>query len=121
MTAPSVAARYALAALGMGVGLGTIYGFLRPLRPRLTVLADLCFVALAFRLWLEHTFAICGGDSRLAYTIIMLLGGLLWEGTLGKALRPIFSGFWRGIGALLGKMRKNFQKFFIFLLARRKK
>ena len=121
MTAPSVAARYALAALGMGVGLGVIYGFLRPLRPRLTVLADLCFVALAWRLWLEHTFAICGGDSRLAYALAMLLGAALWEGTLGKSLRPIFSGFWRGIGALLGKTRKIFHNFFIFLLARKKK
>ena len=121
MTAPSVAARYARAAVGLGVGLGVIYGFLRPLRPRLTVLADLCFVALAWRLWLEHSFAICGGDSRLAYALAMLLGAALWEGTLGKALRPIFSGFWRGIGALLGKMRKIFHNFFIFLLARKKK
>ena len=52
MTAPALAARYFGIACVLGVELGMIYGFLRPLRPRFTVLADTVFVLAAFRMWL---------------------------------------------------------------------
>lgn len=121
MTAPAVAARYLLAALGIGGALGAFYDFLRPLRPRRTVLADLVFVGASFWLWLVHTFAICGGNSRPGCVGTMVIGGLLWEYTLGRPLRPLFALFWRGLGWPLGKIRKKVEKIFIFLLARPQK
>ena len=65
MTAPALdAARFSAACL-LGMGLGVIYGFLRPLRPRLTALADLIFVACFGAAWVYHSFGICRGDLRL--------------------------------------------------------
>lgn len=110
MTEPAFAARALLAALGMGAALGAIYGFLRPLRPRLTALADFVFVAAAFWAWLEHTFALCGGDSRPGCLLVMALGALTWEMTLGRRLRPAFVLFWQGLGWPLKKIRLFFRK-----------
>ena len=121
MTDPAFAARALLMALGMGAALGGVYGFLRPLRPRLTALADLSFVAAACWVWLVHTFAVCGGDSRPVCLLVMLAGGLVWEWTLGRLLRPVFALFWRGIGWPLKKVRIILRKFHNFLLARWKK
>ena len=65
MTAPATAARCFLAAVLFGLGLGPVYGFLRPLRPRYTAAADGLFLIAAFFAWLCHSFAVCGGDIRL--------------------------------------------------------
>lgn len=121
MTAPAVAARALVASLATGAALGAIYGFLRPLRPRLTAVADLIFIAVALWGWVYLTFAICGGDSRPGCILAILAGILAWEATVGRLLRPVFALFWRGIGWPLGKIRNIFQKFYIFLLAIRKK
>ena len=102
MTAPETALRrFALSCL-LGVGLGIWYGFLRPLRPRRTALSDGLFLAGAAWAWLELGFRICGGDLRLGYAAGLPLGGLLWEVTLGRPLRPLFSGFWMLWGRLMG-------------------
>ena len=121
MTDPAFAARALLIALGMGAVLGGFYGFLRPLRPRLTALADLLFVGLTFWVWLVHTFAICGGDSRPVCLLAMAAGAASWELTLGRLLRPAFSLFWKGIGWPVKKIRIIFYKFRKYLLARRQK
>jgi hypothetical protein len=121
MTDPAIAIRALLAALGMGAGLGIFYGFLRPLRPRLTALADFVFVAAALWAWLIHTFAICGGDSRPVCVLAMAAGGIGWERTLGRLLRPVFALFWRGIGWPLEKIGILFQKIYKYLLARTQK
>ena len=68
MTQPAVAAACFGAALLMGGALGVLYGFLRPLRPRLTHLADALFVVACFWTWIYLAFAVCGGDIRFAYT-----------------------------------------------------
>ena len=120
MTEPAFAARALLTALGMGAALGVFYGFLRPLRPRLTALADLVFVAAAFQAWLAHTFALCGGDSRPVCILAMALGGLAWEATLGRLLRPVFALFWQTMGWPLKKTWNIFHKFQKYLLAKKK-
>lgn len=123
MISPVVAAqRFGIACL-LGAVLGLVYGLLRPLRPRLTWLADLIFVIAAFRAWLELSFAVCRGDIRLAYTAGLFLGCVLWESTAGKLLRPVFGNFW----ALVAKIfriillpfkifMKKMKKYCIFLL-----
>ena len=65
MIAPATAVGFLLAALAIGAALGCFYDFLRPLRPRLTHLADLIFVLGALWSWVYLTFAICGGDIRM--------------------------------------------------------
>ena len=94
MISPALsAARFAIAVL-MGMGLGLIYGFLRPLRPRLTALADLIFVLAAAAAWVYLGFAVCLGDLRLGYTAGLIIGGIGWEMTIGRLLRPVFWGIW---------------------------
>ena len=64
MTAPiDAAARFGAACL-LGMGLGLVYGFLRPLRPRLTALADSLFVLCMGYGWLVLCFGICQGGIR---------------------------------------------------------
>ena len=62
MTSPVTAFRWLLSGLVLGCLLGVYYGFLRPLRPRFTLLSDLLFVPVAGWVWLYYSFAICGGD-----------------------------------------------------------
>lgn len=121
MTAPAVAASRFGIALAMGAGLGLFYGFLRPLRPRLTHLADLIFVLASFYAWLHLGFGICGGDLRLAYTLGLPAGAVLWEMTAGKWLRPVFRGFWRWIGNIFLLFVRPLQKFLIFFAKKCKK
>lgn len=115
MTAPADAAQQLLAALALGAALGLIYGFLRPLRPRLTALADGVFVVCMAAAWIYLGFGICGGDLRLGYLAGMLLGALVLDRTLGRLLRPLFFGFWRPVGWFFpcrDGLLKNFLKFF---------
>ena len=114
MTAPAQALRCLLWALALGAGLGVVYGFLRPMRPRLTHLADLLFVLAAFYAWLYLSFAICRGQIRLAGTFGLAAGCIAWESTLGRLLRPVFFGFWRPIGKIVKIFRKNAKKLFAF-------
>lgn len=101
MTTPAEAAwRFALALL-CGCGLGGVYSFLRPLRPKHTTLADSLFLVVLFHVWLQHSFGICGGDLRFGYFSGLFLGLILWELTAGKLLRPLFFGFWSVISAML--------------------
>lgn len=102
MTEPAQAAGWFAAAWLYGMGLGVLYGFLRPLRPRLTTLADLVFSAAAIWAWLVLSFGICGGDLRLSCTMGLAAGGVFWELTAGRLLRPVFFGFWRGVGRVFG-------------------
>lgn len=100
MTAPAVAAlRFALAC-ALGLGLGVVYSFLRPLRPRLTPLADGLFVLSLLAAWVYLGFGICGGDLRLGYTAGLFVGICLWERTAGRLLRPLFFRFWRLLGRI---------------------
>ena len=117
MIAPALAAwRFAVACL-YGLGLGTVYSFLRPVRPR--ALADAVFVAALFYGWVQLSFGICKGDIRIGYTAGLFVGIFLWELTAGKWLRPVFSGFWKGIGrcfrVLLYPGKKIFEKMRLFM------
>ena len=58
------AARFA-ASLLIGVALGVFYCFLRPLRPKLTALADSFFVVAALIGWVYAAFYFCRGDLRM--------------------------------------------------------
>lgn len=128
MTAPAVAAlRFALAC-GLGLGLGVVYSFLRPLRPRLTHLADGIFVLCLLSAWVYLGFGICGGDLRLGYTAGLFVGIFIWEWTAGRLLKPIFFRFWRllgkvfrGITAPVRAIFRFFSKFAKIVFAYRKK
>ena len=87
---PALTAARFLSAAGVGLLLGLWYGFLRPLRPRFTALADGAFLLGAFRSWLEVAFRICGGDLRLGYFLGMILGGILWDRLPGRRALQFF-------------------------------
>ena len=128
MTPPDLAAwRFAIACL-YGIGLGVIYSFLRPLRPKRTILADGLFLLSFLFAWLQLGFRICRGDLRFGYTAGLLVGIFLWELTFGKLLKPAFFSFWKAVTAVLGwilyPIRKIFKKileFYKFLFASFKK
>ena len=115
MTAPAVAAARFCIAGAVGMGLGCGYDILRPLRRKHHALPDLIFVVAMFYGWLYVNFSVCQGDLRLAWLGAMALGGILWEGTAGWLLRPVFFGFWQIIGKILRvftlPVRKTFQFF----------
>lgn len=128
MTGPAQDGYRLLCALLLGAGLGIFYGFLRPLRPRHTVLSDLLFLPAMGYAWLYLGFAVCRGDIRLGYCMGLILGGCIWEFTLGRWLRPVFFGFWHGISRILHgfwvfckKILKKFRKIVNFLFSRREK
>lgn len=112
MTAPALAFQRFAAACLLGLGLGVLYSFLRPLRPRRTALADGVFLAAVLFAWLQLGFRVCRGDLRLGYTAGLFVGLVLWELTVGKLLRPVFSGFWKGVVGILGLVTWPVKKFF---------
>ena len=86
---PGESLRHFSLAFVMGLALGIYYGFLRPLRPRHTVLSDLLFLPAAFYAWLVLGFGICRGDLRLGCCSGLVLGAVAWDITLGHLLRPV--------------------------------
>ena len=74
---------------------GVWYDFLRPLKG---AKRDLLFLPGLGYVWLQLTFGVCRGDLRIAHLAGLWLGFLLWENTLGVALRPVFSMIWKIIG-----------------------
>ena len=92
---PAAASYRFLCAFLLGAVLGVYYGFLRPLRPKRTLLADLLFSLGCLLLWLRHSFALCRGDIRVGYFFAFFAGGVSWELTAGRCLRPLFSAFWK--------------------------
>lgn len=119
MTVPAEAVRrFGLACL-IGLALGLVYGALRPLRRRHTVLADVLFVPVLFYAWLELSFRVCRGDIRLGCTAGLLLGAVAWEMTVGKLLRPVFDRMWKLLvevfGILIGPVKNFFKKIRKFL------
>lgn len=85
----------------MGCGLGALYGFLRPLRPALTALADGIFVLCCATCWVYLCFGVCAGDIRLGYVVGAMLCAVGWEATLGRLLNPVFRLFWLPLKKLL--------------------
>ena len=128
MTSPTQAFYRFVIALGLGCLLGVYYGFLRPLRPRLTAISDLLFLPVAGWVWLYLSFAVCRGDLRFGYTLGLIGGVFLWEATIGRLLRPVFAGFWQAVGKFLAFFlrpikffTKKGAKYLNFLLATAKK
>lgn len=116
MTAPATAWVRLAWALGLGMGLGLLYGFLRPLRRKAHWPADLIFIAGAFWAWIYLSFGICRGDIRMGATAAMGLGALTWEMTLGRLLQRPFSMVWQGIRWILGLIFLPLRKFFQIIL-----
>ena len=119
MIAPAELVRRFFLSGGVGILLGLFYDFLRPLRPRLTQLCDLIFVLSALLGWVYVSFGICLGQLHWGYTAGMILGGFLWEGTIGKHLHPVFHYLWKILGypfhKISGFFRKKRKKLFAFL------
>ena len=95
MKSPELAARQFLMACLVGAGLGLFYGFLRPVRRKHPVPGDLLFLAAAFWGWLFWGFGICRGDYPGPGLLGMGLGGVVWEISAGRLLRPVFLRFWQ--------------------------
>ena len=64
MISPALAWGHFLAACLLGVGLGLVYDFLRPLRPRFTALSDVVFLAVLGYTLIYLFFGVCAGDIR---------------------------------------------------------
>ena len=111
---PALAAYRMACALALGAALGLLYGFLRPLRPRHTMLSDSLFLAVTAWVWIFLCFGICAGDIRAGYGIGLLAGGIGWDATAGRLLRPIFSQFWRILDKLSRLALVPAKKFFGF-------
>ena len=112
MTGPALDGWRFLWACGIGLVLGMYYGFLRPLRPRHAVVSDVLFLPVLAYGWLYLGFAICRGDLRIGYCLGILLGIVAWELTIGRLLRPVFAGVWRGISRICRVLGRIFQSFF---------
>ena len=108
---PAVAAWRFWGSLLLGGCLGIFYGFLRPLGRRHRILADVVFSLTAVWVWLYICFALCRGDIRTVYLLGMVSGILLWEGSFGRWLRPVFSGFWGFVGTVTGILLIPWKKF----------
>jgi hypothetical protein len=114
MTQPQIV--FARLALGLGAGilLGICHGFLRPLRHRCPFTAEaLFFLAMAWG-WLILGFGVWQGDLRLGYFVPYFGGWLLWEITLGRLVRPLFSGFWAAVEAIFRIFLWPVKKIFYF-------
>lgn len=109
---PAVAAQRLGYALAVGAALGLLYGFLRPLRPRLTVLADGVFVLCALWGWVYLMFGLCQGDIRFGLFTAMVLGAWVWEVSIGRLLRPVFQKFWKALGAVFAFFLRPVRLFF---------
>lgn len=114
MTAPTQAGLRFLVGLALGAGLGLFYGFLRPLRQKRTAPADLLFIAVAFWVWIYHSFAVCAGDIRFGGSLSLGLGAVLWELSAGWLLRPVFCFFWKIIGKGIDLLTLPIRKIFYF-------
>ena len=111
---PALAAAHTLRALGLGMGLGLFYSFLKPLRPRLTTLADLIFLIFFGWGWLYLAFGICAGDLRLGFFLALGAGCFLAHRTMGRFLGPLFAGFWVFVGRILKFFLVPWKYFLIF-------
>ena len=68
MISPALSLQRLGAGILLGAGLGVLYGFLRPLRPKHTLLGDLLFLTGLGWAWLYLALAVCGGDLRPGYS-----------------------------------------------------
>lgn len=114
MISPALAWGQFLTACLLGAGLGLVYDFLRPLRPRFTALSDLLFLGVLGYTLVYLFFGVCRGDIRGGYALGLAAGGFCWEWTLGRIFSPVFAGFWKGLGGLFpgfgGTLEKIFSK-----------
>ena len=112
MSAPAQAVQCLGWSCLFGVGLGIVYGFLRPLRPR--ALSDVLFLICTGWAALQLGFGICGGDLRMGYAVGMLTAGVVWDLTVGRYLRPVWQGFWhffaKGMAAIFIPLQKILKK-----------
>jgi hypothetical protein len=114
------AARFGIG-VALGVGLGVVYDFLRPLGKRRKWPRDLLFSAVAVYFWLVEAFAVCRCDIRMVYTLSLGLGFWIWEISLSRWVRPVFAAFWWVILTPVKKILKKFSVFCKIVFAYRKK
>ena len=114
MTPPSIAARRLLASVVLGMLLGIIYEFLRPLRRKRNWPADLLFFPAALWLWAELAFRFCRTDLRAGNLIVFFLSALFADTAVRPWLSPVFEGFWTGIRSIFHIFLFPFKKFINF-------
>jgi hypothetical protein len=112
LTPPETAVWRFAAACVLGAVLGAWYGFLRPLRPKMTALSDSLFVLGSIWAFLQLGFGVCQGDIRLGYTAGLAVGGICFDKSIGLLLRPVFSGFWKLLGGIWQVLTLPLKKFF---------
>ena len=103
MTPPGTAAGRFGAAVALGLALGLVYSFLRPLRRRW--LGDLVFLLCALWSWTLLAFGVCRGDLRGAYCMGLAAGAWVTH----DSFCPLFYGFWK-ITAIPAKKISDFAK-----------
>ena len=112
MNPPAEDLRRFLFACLFGLGLGLLWDFLRPFRQKRPNLSDGLFLLVTGQVWLYLGFSVCKGDLRLGYSLGLLLGGFVWEITLGQLFRPVFLGFSRIITEIFSFFALPMKKFF---------
>lgn len=115
MIQPATAARRLLIAFALGAVLGLWYAFLRPTRRRVHLPGDILFLLGAFSIWLYFGFGICRSDLRFWDMGMLAVGAIVSNLTIGKALSPVFSGFWSILRQIISIFFLPFKKFFAFL------
>jgi len=113
MIHPAQAALRLAMSVALGMALGLVYAFLRPLRRR--HLADLVFLLAGFWIWLFLSFGICQGDLRPGYWAGMAGGFFLFRATLARFFTGIFAGFWKIILWPWRVLKKFLRKSRLFL------
>jgi hypothetical protein len=116
MTPPAVAAQRLGISFVMGLVLGVLYGFLRPVRIKHRHLGDLIFVIATAIVWVYQSFAVCRGDLRPGYWAGLAAGCIIWELTAGRLLRPVFSFFWKWFDRIFGFPFRLLRKIFIKII-----
>ncbi len=111
MISPAAGAWRLICAFLLGIILGIGNEFLRPLRKKHLITADLLLCLTMLVLWIELACGVCGADPRAWDTGVFFLGAAVGAFPLGKLLRPVFRWFWGSIRRIISLVLYPFRKF----------
>lgn len=112
MIPPERALRELLFSVWLGLLLGLLWGFLRPLGEKRRSLSDGLFLLGCFVGVIRLAFSVCGGDLRPACVLAAALAAIIEECSLGRLLRRVFYGFWSILTRFRRAVLTLWKKFF---------